>query len=144
MNQTVENKQAWAEKQTWKAKKTAKYRGPCLGPWPYCSQGLCPGLWFLLLLKAMRLPRVWMGTWGYVRVQDPYCWAHDGRLALAPEAMVTARPKLLLTAMSGSCCSWGLCWYPLPMLSHGYMWTMYWPMCWSTRAMLICSCPSLV
>lgn len=46
--------------------------GPCLGPWPYSSQGLCWYQWFVVPSKAIWMPRVWSTNCGHVRVCGPH------------------------------------------------------------------------
>lgn len=75
---------------------------PCLGPCPYCNQGPCGYLWFLLPLKAMQVSRLWAVTWSH-DLYEGYlaAWKIPIKMACAAiQIHVTSRPRLLPGVMS--------------------------------------------
>lgn len=76
--------------------------GPCLGLWPRHSQGLHWYLRFLLPLKTVGMPRVWVSTWEYVGIWEPCC-----RRAHADQSDPHCQPGSI--AKSGHACYQGPC-----------------------------------
>lgn len=51
-------------------------RGPCLGPWPFCSRNLWWCQWMVSQPKTMWTSLVWAALWGHVYARI-LCWARS-------------------------------------------------------------------
>lgn len=51
-------------------------RGPCLGPWPFCSRSLWWCQWMVSQPKTMWTSLVWAALWGHVYARI-LCWARS-------------------------------------------------------------------